>query len=81
MRRKPQTQWRYLLNTSEDHLEVHDLDNEHTGASECQIDEIIKAGNAKYLKIRNTEAELVAWLRANPKYDGCKYCLPHLHRK
>lgn len=30
-----------------DKKEVHDLDNEKTGANECQIDEIIKAGHAK----------------------------------
>ena len=81
MRRKPQTQWRYLLNTDPDHLEVHDLDNEQTGPNECQIDEIIQADNAEYLKAANNEAELVNWLRQHPDYDGCMYCLPHLHRK
>ncbi len=81
MRRNPQTQWRYLLNKSPDHLEVHDLDNEQTGPSECQINEIIRAGNAEYLINVNNETQLINWLRSNPKYDGCLYCLPHLHRK
>ena len=36
---------RYLGNTSK--KEVRDLDNEETGANQCQIDEIIRAGNDK----------------------------------
>jgi len=80
-RRGPNYDWRYLLNTSPSHLEVHDLDNEMTGATQCQIDEIIRAGNAKYLTAANNEAQLIAWLRLHPDYDGCRYCLPHLHRK
>lgn len=35
---------RFVGNTNK--LEVHDLDNEQTGANECQIDEIISAGHA-----------------------------------
>jgi hypothetical protein len=35
----------YLGNTNK--KEVHDLDNEKTAANECQIDEIIRAGNDK----------------------------------
>jgi len=35
---------RFVGNTNK--KEVHDLDNEKTGANECQIDEIINAGNA-----------------------------------
>ena len=38
---------RYCANKSPSKKEVHDLDNEKTGANECQIDEIIKAGNDK----------------------------------
>lgn len=38
---------RYLANTSPSKREVHDLDNEKTGANQCQIDEIIRAGNDK----------------------------------
>ncbi len=35
---------RYVGNTNT--TEVHDLDNEKTGANQCQIDEIIAAGHA-----------------------------------
>jgi len=78
MRRNPQIQWRYLLNVSPDHLEVHDLDNEKNG---CQINEIINAGHAKYLTEANDENQLRVWLLRNPQYDGCRYCLPQYHRK
>lgn len=81
MRRSPQIQWRYLLNVNPGHLEVHDLDNEKTGPTECQINEIIRAGNAKYLIGVNNELELRTWLVRNSNYDGCKYCLPQYHRK
>lgn len=77
MRRPPQLQWRYLRNANEDHLEVHDLDNEHTGINECQIDEIIAAGNAYYVQIANNEIALQQWFKENPSYDGCRYCLPN----
>jgi hypothetical protein len=33
----------YLGNLNK--MEVHDLDNEKTGHNQCQIDEIIRAGN------------------------------------
>jgi len=36
---------RFVGNT--DKKEVHDLDNEKTGANECQINEIIRAGHAR----------------------------------
>lgn len=81
MRRNPQIQWRYLLNVSPDHLEVHDLDNEKIGPNECQINEIIRAGNAKYLTEANNEIQLRVWLLKNTQYDGCMYCLPQYHRK
>ena len=76
-RRPPETQWRYLLNTDPDHLEVHDLDNEKP---QCQIDEIIRAGNARYLRVYD-EDQMASWLKNNPGYDGCYYCLPRYHRK
>jgi len=60
------------------HLEVHDLDHEQM---ECQVNEVIRAGNAKYLQIPNDEQSLVRWLRQNPDYDGCKHCLAKFHRK
>ena len=77
MRRPPETQWRYLLNTNPMSLEVHDLDNEKP---QCQIDTIIRAGHAQYLRV-STEAEMAAWLTAHPQYDGCYWCLPKYHRK
>ena len=77
-RRNPN--FRFILNTDYRHLEVHDLDNEKTGANQCQIDELMRGGNYKYLTI-DTEAGLVVWLSSNPQYDGCAYCLPKYHRK
>ena len=56
---------RYLGNTSK--KEVHDLDNEKTGANQCQIDEIIAAGNDKPFN------SLSAAHSAG--YDDCAYCL------
>ncbi|HET7461138.1 MAG TPA: hypothetical protein VFJ82_07810 [Longimicrobium sp.] len=57
----------YLANTSPSKKEVHDLDNEKTGKNECQIDEIIAAGNEKpydTLKAANDAG-----------YDNCAYCI------
>jgi hypothetical protein len=53
---------RYLGNTNK--KEVHDLDNEKTN---CQIDEIIRAGNDKPF------ASIAAAHAAG--YDNCAYCL------
>jgi hypothetical protein len=80
-RRAPEFGWRYLLNVDPQHLEVHDLDNEQLGLNQCQINEIIRANHAKYLTAANNEAQLVAWFRIHPEYDGCRYCLPQYHRK
>lgn len=55
----------YLGNTSK--KEVHDLDKEQTGANQCQIDEIIRAGNDKPF------TSLAAAHSAG--YDNCAYCL------
>jgi hypothetical protein len=56
---------RYLGNTSK--KEVHDLDNEKTGANQCQIDEIIRASNDK---------PFTSLSSANSAgYDNCAYCL------
>jgi len=55
----------YLGNKSK--KEVHDLDNEKTGANQCQIDEIIRAGNDKPF------TSLAAAHGAG--YDNCTYCL------
>jgi hypothetical protein len=57
----------YLANKSPSKKEVHDLDNEKTGANQCQIDEIIKAGNDKPY---NSHAAAKA-----DGYDNCAYCI------
>jgi len=56
---------RYLGNTAK--KEVHDLDNEQTGANQCQIDEIIRAGNDK--PFNSLETAHAAG------FDNCAYCL------
>lgn len=56
---------RFLGNTNK--KEVHDLDNEKTGSNQCQIDEIIRAGNDKPF---NSQAAANA-----AGYDNCNYCL------
>ena len=56
---------RYLGNTNKN--QVHDLDNEKTGANQCQIDEIIAADNDKPFD------SLAAAHRAG--YGDCDYCL------
>lgn len=53
---------RYLGNAH--NMEVHDLDNENTN---CQIDEIIRAGNDRPYN------SLDAAHRAG--YDNCAYCI------
>jgi hypothetical protein len=55
---------RYLANTSPTKREVHDLDAEKT---QCQIDEIIRAGNDKpYNSLDAAHRD---------GYDDCAYCL------
>lgn len=55
---------RYLANTSPSKREVHDLDNEKT---QCQIDEIIRAGNDKpYTSLDAARRD---------GYDNCAYCI------
>ena len=46
---------KYLANANPSKREVHDLDNEKTGANQCQIDEIIRAGNDRPMKIGGYE--------------------------
>jgi hypothetical protein len=55
----------YLGNTN--NMEVHDLDNEKTAPNQCQIDEIIRAGNDKPF------TSLAAAHAAG--HDNCAYCL------
>lgn len=58
---------RYLANKSLSKREVHDLDNEKTGPNECQINEIIAAGNDKpYDSLSNAISD---------GYDKCHHCL------
>lgn len=59
--------FRFLGNTNT--MEVHDLDNEQTGADECQIDEIIRAGHA----VRFTPDSLQT--ANNSGYDNCAHCI------
>lgn len=58
---------RYLANADRNHREVHDLDNEQTEPYQCQIDEIINAGNDR--PYHSLEAAL------RDGYDRCHYCL------
>jgi hypothetical protein len=55
---------RFLANASSSKREVHDLDNEKV---QCQIDEIIRAGNDR------PYTTLAAAQSAG--YDNCAYCL------
>jgi hypothetical protein len=55
----------YLGNTST--KQVHDLDNEQTRSNECQIDEIIAAGN-------DTPFTTLAAAHG-AGYSDCDYCL------
>lgn len=56
---------RYLGNTNK--MEVHDLDNEKTAPNQCQIDEIIRAGNDRPYNSLATAH--------NAGYDNCKWCI------
>lgn len=58
---------RYLANKSPSKKEVHDLDNEKAGANQCQIDEIIKAGNDKPY-----DSQAAA---NRDGYDNCQWCI------
>jgi hypothetical protein len=63
---------RYLANRSASKREVHDLDNEKTGKNECQIDEIINAGNDKPYNSQSS---------ANADgFDNCAYCIGNSKR-
>lgn len=60
---------RYLANTSPSKREVHDLDNEKTGANQCQIDEIIRARNDRpYNSLDQARRE---------GFDNCAWCIGH----
>lgn len=56
---------RYLGNVNK--MEVHDLDNEKTAPNQCQIDEIIRAGNDRpYTTLSAAH---------NAGHDNCKWCI------
>ena len=58
---------RFLGNKNKE--EVHDLDNEKIGANQCQIDEIIRAGNAiTFTPDTLSEAH-------KQGYDNCAHCI------
>ena len=50
-------------------MEVHDLDNEDTSPSGCQIDEIIAAGHSKAFDPDTLEQAHIEG------YDNCAYCI------
>ena len=58
---------RYCGNTNK--MEFHDLDNEDTKPSGCQIDEIIAAGHAKAFDPDTLEQA------HSEGYDNCAYCI------
>jgi len=60
------TDKRYLGNSRTDHMEVHDLHNEQP---QCQIDEIIEAGNAVVFSPDTLEQA------HKEEYDNGAYCL------
>lgn len=59
----------YLGNSASGHMEVHDLKNENTSLYACQIDEIIKAGNAVVFDPDTLEEA------HQDGYDNCAYCI------
>jgi hypothetical protein len=63
---------RFLANASPSKREVHDLDNEKTGSTECQIDKIIAAGHDRpYDSLAQAQAA---------GYDNCNYCVGNSRR-
>lgn len=57
---------KYLGNSAPDHMEVHDLNNEKT---QCQINEIISAGNAVVFDPDTLEQA------HKEEYDNGEYCI------
>lgn len=60
------TENRYLGNSNVDHMEAHDLNSENTN---CQIDEIIAAGNAVVFSPDTIEQA------HSEGYDNCSWCI------
>ena len=65
------TDKKYLGNSDPDHMEVHDLKNEKP---QCQIDEIIKAGNAVVFEPDTLEQA------KSEDYDNCAFCIGRSER-
>ncbi|MCI1693301.1 hypothetical protein [Aneurinibacillus aneurinilyticus] len=65
---------RYVVNTNPKHKEIHDLDNEHTS---CDINKI----TTSHIKMLDTYSEVENYIKNNPGYDGCYWCLNELHTK
>lgn len=64
--------YRYLGNKNT--KEVHDLDNEDTSSSGCQIDEILRAGHGVRFNPNTLEEA------HRHGYDNCAKCLPGSRR-
>ena len=58
---------RYLGNKAK--KEVHDLDNEKIAPNQCQVDEIVRAGNAVYFAPDTLPEARVQG------YDNCQWCI------
>lgn len=56
----------FLGNSDSEHMEVHDLQNENTN---CQIDEIINAGNAVVFSPDTLDQA------KSEGYDNCSWCI------
>ena len=59
----------FLGNSDPGRMEVHDLQNEDTSPTGCQIDEIIAAGHAV---VFDPDTLLQAYTE---RYDSCAYCI------
>lgn len=64
--------YRFLVNINTH--EVHDLWDERNG---CRIDEI-DSSHRRYFR-NNSIVSLSAWLRDNPEFNGCCWCLAEYH--
>jgi len=67
-RKGPPTEGRRYVGNS-NKMEVHDLDNEKTGANECQIDDIIAAGHQVLFEPDTLDEA------HRQGYDNCHHCI------
>lgn len=65
---------RYLVNKNPSSKEIHDLDNE---TEHCHIDDI----KIEHIEMLDTESDVKQYLRLNPDFDGCFWCLRKYHSK